>query len=94
MLGIDGKNLCLDEGDDLRKLGKGQPRVERCSNTAGPDGAEQELKVAMRIEREDADALSVADSKPTKDARRAAAPIRPTGRSYRKLGMKRPAAHP
>src|SRR3546814_8971745 len=60
---------------DADKLGRRQAIIERRRDAARPDRAEERLQVAVRIEREDADAILLADAEATEQARTAPGPI-------------------
>src|SRR3546814_6059226 len=60
---------------DAEKLGRRQAIIERRRDAARPDRAEERLQVAVRIGREDADAILLADAEATEQARTAPGPI-------------------
>src|SRR3546814_9265854 len=61
----------FDHPHDADKLGRRQAIIERRRDAARPDRAEERLQVAVRIEREDADAILLADAEATEQARTA-----------------------
>src|SRR3546814_7117490 len=65
----------FDHPHDADKLGRRQAIIERRRDAARPDRAEERLQVAVRIEREDADAILLADAEATEQARTAPGPI-------------------